>query len=161
MARHWTQEEDKILKDNKHLNALEISKLLPPDRDRGSVYQRSYLLGVKINVHDNHAYTKEEVIVLKENCQNGMKVLLGLLPGRTPVSIRSKARSLRLKIARPKKSKKSLQRQRESNIYRGWSKVDLEVMKSMGHSLSLVELSILIPTKSINEISKMKIELGI
>jgi len=96
--------------------------------------------------------------------------LLEAFPDRTPSAIHAKAFQLRLKksaqwldsyvisMRKPKPPKEPKLLREPSEVK--FSKTEREVLEAFGTSLSIPELKMMLPRKTINQIVKMKIELG-
>lgn len=99
---NWTDEEDKILKDNYPLLGVEAFKLLP-NRTEASCKDRCYTLGLKIESRsafkrNSLKWTSEEDDILRVN-YNSIRCdadVEKILPGRTYMACKGRAKQLNI-----------------------------------------------------------------
>lgn len=117
----WTEEEIKILIDNKNKTLDELMPLFP-NRTHHSIKWKREDLGIKLGLIKK--WTKQELNILKKNPHKSMKELSVLLPNRNKDTIVSKRNKIGIRKNTPKK----------------WTQKELEILKNNNH-LSLEELS--------------------
>jgi len=98
MTTKWTKEEVEILRDNKDIGSLELSKTLLKNRTKVAITKKATKCGIIFYIPSK--WTKEEVEILKNNYKKFGAIELSktLLKNRTRMAVLRKADNLGLKL---------------------------------------------------------------
>ncbi len=148
----WRKEEVEILINNRDKSHSELAELLP-NRTMKGIRGKRWGMGIKTK----NRWTQDEMNLLIENKNESTHQLKTLLPNRTAKSIDKKL--CKLGVKRPRIINLGIKRSGITSK-KSWTKEEMSVLES-NQEKSAIELSKMIPTRSLAGIKSRRSNLGI